>query len=146
MATSVSDVKIMRGNWGELWLDGIKVAEVTAHSAKITKKKTTVNLCGTMVEGNVVTSVSITGSMTLYKVDSGDNANEAASVIGGVDKRYTLITKMRDPAAAGGERWKYTGVSFDEITLEDWQAAAEQKVTRAWTASTATPLETIPVA
>lgn len=146
MATSVSDTKILRGNWGELWQDGVKVAEITAFSAKITKKKSTVNLCGTMVEGNVVTSVSITGSMTMYKVDSGDNANEAASVIGGVDKRYTLITKMRDPGAAGGERWKYTGVSFDEISLEDWKAAAEQTVTRAWTASAATPLETIPAA
>ena len=145
MATNIIDSQILRGNFGEVWLDGTKVAEITAFSAKITKKKSTVNLCGTMVEGNVVTSVTITGSMTMYKVDSGDNAGEAASVIGGRDKRYTLITKVRDPGAAGGERWKYTGVSFDEVPLEDWKAAAEQTVTRAFTAANVVSLESIPV-
>lgn len=145
MATQMTDAQILRGNWGEVWQGGVKVAEVTAFSCKITKKKSTVNLCGTMVEGNVVTSVAITGSMTMYKVDSGDNADEAASIIGGVDKRYTLITKVADPAAAGSERWKYTGVSFDEVPLEDWKAASEQTVTRAFTAGNVVPLETIAV-
>lgn len=145
MATNITDSQILRGNWGEVWKDGMKVAEITAFSAKISKKKTTVNLCGTMVEGNVVTSVSITGSMTMYKVDSGDNADEATGVIGGVDRRYTLITKVRDPGASGGERWKYTGVSFDEVPLEDWKAASEQTVTRAFTAANVVSLESIPV-
>lgn len=145
MTTSVADTQILRGNWGEVWENGVKIAEVTAFSAKLSKKKSTVNLCGTMVEGHVVTSVSITGSMTMFKVDSGDNAAETASVIGGVDKRYTLITKTRDPGSTGSERWKYTGVSFDEVPMEDWKSASEQTVTRAFTAANAIPLETIPV-
>ncbi|MEM5781213.1 MAG: phage tail tube protein [Lawsonibacter sp.] len=145
MATSVTESQILRGNWGELWKNGVKMAEVTAFSAKVSKKKTTVNLCGRMVEGNVVTSVSITGSMTLYKVDSGENADEAAGIIGGTDERYTLITKMKDPGSSGGERWRYTGVSFDEIPIEDWKSASEQTVTRAFTATGLTPLQTIAV-
>lgn len=51
------------------------------------------------------TSGSGTGSLTLYKVDSG-LIEKQADLQDGVDRRFTIVSKLRDPdswgARAGG--------------------------------------------
>ena len=72
MARSIDSAKrIINGLYGEVWVDGEKIAECTACQAKVAKNKQTVNLCGQFMDDTKVTSGSGTGSLTLYKVDSG---------------------------------------------------------------------------
>mgnify|MGYP002236849848 FL=1 len=40
----------------------------------------------------------------------------------GVDRRFTVISKLRDPDSYGAERVALYDVSFDDLTLADWQA------------------------
>ena len=47
----------------------------------------------------------------------------------GVDRRYTVISKLKDPDAWGAERVAFYNVSLDEMTLADWQAATVGTVT-----------------
>ena len=42
-----------------------------------------------------------------------------------MDERGTVITKLKDPDSWGAERVALYNVSFDDLTLADWQAAKE---------------------
>ena len=47
MARTIDSARrVISGTWGELWIDGEKVAEVSACQAKVALNKETVNLCG----------------------------------------------------------------------------------------------------
>ena len=57
MAQSIDTAKrIINGTWGELWIDGDKIAECTACQLKVSKNKETVNLCGQFMEDSKAVS------------------------------------------------------------------------------------------
>ena len=133
MAKTIDSAKrVINGTYGEVWVDGEKVAECTACQGKVTKNKETVNLCGQFMEDKKATSGSGTGSLTLYKVDSGF-LQKQADVQRGVDRRFTVVTKLKDPDSYGAERVAFYNVSFDDLTLADWSAARLGTVTAAFT-------------
>ena len=135
MARSIDSAKrIINGLYGEVWVDGEKIAECTACQAKVAKNKQTVNLCGQFMDDTKVTSGSGTGSLTLYKVDSGFIQRQR-ELQNGVDVRCTIISKLRDPDSFGAERVALYNVSFDDLTLADWQAATMGTVTAPFTFS-----------
>ena len=128
MARTIDSARrVISGTWGELWIDGEKVAEVSACQAKVALNKETVNLCGRFMTTG-------TGSLTLHKVDSGF-AQRMEGIKRGVDRRFTVISKLRDPDSYGAERVALYDVSFDDLTLADWQAAAIGSVTAPFTFS-----------
>lgn len=135
MARTIDSAKrVINGTYGELWVDGEKIAECTACRAVVAKNKDTVNLCGQFMSDTKATSGSGTGSLTLYKVDSGF-ARRQAGLQDGEDVRCTLISKLRDPDSYGSERVALYNVSFDDMTLADWQAATVGTMTAAFTFS-----------
>ena len=145
MARSIDSAKrVISGTYGEVWVDGEKIAECTACQAKVAKNKQTVNLCGQFMDDTKVTSGSGTGSLTLYKVDSGFIQRQR-ELQDGVDVRCTIISKLRDPDSYGAERVALYNVSFDDLTLADWQAATMGTVTAPFTFSRYEPLDTIEV-
>lgn len=135
MARSIDSAKrVINGTYGEVWVDGDKVSECTACQAKVAKNKKTINLCGQFMTDTKATDASGTGSLTLYKVDSGF-AQRQADLQDGVDRRFTVICKLRDPDSWGAERVALYNVSFDDLTLADWKAATEGTVTVPFTFS-----------
>ena len=135
MATSVDSAKrVLNGSFGSIWIDGEKIAECTACQLKVSKNKETINLCGQFMTDTKATSASGTGSLTLYKVDSGF-AQKLSDLQSGVDRRFTVISKLKDPDSWGAERVAVYNVSFDDLTLADWQAATGGTVTTPFTFS-----------
>lgn len=135
MARTIDSAKrVISGTYGEVWIDGEKIAECTACRAVVAKNKETINLCGQFMTDTKATSGSGTGSLTLYKVDSGF-ARRQAGIQDGEDLRVTIISKLRDPDSYGAERVAIYNVSFDDLTLADWQAATVGTVTAAFTFS-----------
>ena len=135
MARTIDSARrVISGTWGEVWLDGEKVAEASAGQAKVALNKETVNLCGRFMAAHKATSASGTGSLTLYKVDSGF-AQRMEGIQRGVDRRFTLIFKLRDQDSYGAERVALYDVSFDDLTLADWKAATVGSVTAPFTFS-----------
>lgn len=133
MAKTLDGAKrVINGTYGEVWLDGDKVAECTACQAKVELTKESVNLCGQLMEDSKLVGAKGTGSLTLLKVDSG-MAQRLAGVLDGVDRRFTIIEKLRDPDSFGAERVALYGVSFDDLTLADWEAAKQGSVTAPFT-------------
>lgn len=135
MARTIDSAKrVINGTFGELWLDGEKVAECTACQLRVNKNKQTINFCGQFMDDSKATSGSGTGSLTLYHVDSG-LVEKQAGLQDGVDRRFTVISKLKDPDNWGAERVAAYNVSFDDLTLANWQAATVGTVTAAFTFS-----------
>jgi Protein of unknown function (DUF2001). len=112
----------MNGTWGQLWKNGVLIAECTAFQLKLAKNFEEKNLCGQMATDRKLLSVKITGSMTLDKVYTR-GADDAENAMSGVDVREMLVGTLNDPDAYGAERISVYGVSYDEQTLADWAAA-----------------------
>lgn len=143
MAQTIDTAKrVINGTWGEVWLDGEKIAECTACQLRVAKNKTTVNLCGQFMSDSKATSGDGTGSLTLYHVDSGF-AQKQSGLQSGVDQRFTLISKLADPDNYGAERVAVYNLSFDDLALADWQAATVGTVTAPFTFSRYEFLDTI---
>ena len=146
MARAIDSARrVINGTWGELWIDGEKIAECTAFRAVVAVNKGNVNLCGQFMTDSKATNGSGTGSITLYHVDSGF-AQRQGDLQSGVDQRFILISKLRDPDSYGAERVALYNVSFDDLTLADWQAATVGTRTKAFTFSRYEFLDTIDAA
>jgi len=145
MARTIDSAKrVINGTHGSIWLDGEKIAECTACQGKVNKTKETINLCGQFMSDSKATSGTGTGSLTLYKVDSGFIL-KCADVQDGVDRRFTIVSKLDDPDSYGAERVAFHNVSFDDLTLADWQAATVGSITVPFTFSRYELLDAIEV-
>jgi hypothetical protein len=115
--------RVMSGTFGEVWLNGDYVSECYGLQAKVSFNKTDINLCGRMATDKKVTSTSATGSLKLHKVNSRMALAVGDDLKNGRDPRFTVISKLDDPDAYGAERIVLRNVSFDDLTLADWEAA-----------------------
>lgn len=123
-----SITNIINGTFGQVWEDGVRIAEVTAFQVKVTKTFDEKSQAGNMVTDRKLLSVKITGSMTLDKVYTR-GANDVEQAIAGYDLRHQLVGAVADPSAVGAERVSLSGVSYDEITVADWAVAKSGSLT-----------------
>lgn len=119
---SMSAKRVISGTWGQVWLDSEQVSECYGMKIALKTNKEKVPICGQMITDNKVTSLEATGSMKLYKTSSRMARLIADKLKSGQDVRFTVISKLDDPDAYGAERVSVTGVSFDDLTLADWEA------------------------
>ena len=115
--------RVIHGTFGEVWLDGDYVGEATGLQAKVAFNKEDVNICGRMAVDKKVTSISMTGSITMHKVNSRMATKIGEEIRNGRDVRFTIISKLADPDSYGTERVALKNVSMDDLTLADWKAA-----------------------
>lgn len=120
--------RVMNGTYGQLWLDGELVGECYKCQAKWAFNKQEVNLCGQMAVDTKVTSMKGSGTIGLHKVNSRMAALVGEEMQNGKDVRFTVISKLEDPDSYGAERVVLYNVSFDDLTLSDWEAAINGKV------------------
>lgn len=125
---------VRSGTWGSLWLDGELAAECYGCQAKVNKTKEDVARCRTLMAGKKMTSVSITGSVRLYNATSRLLQAEGAALREGRDLRHTIITNLDDPDNPRNQRIALSGVSFDDLTLADWEAAKLGQIEAPFTA------------
>ena len=120
--------RVISGTWGEVWLDGDKVSECYGLQAKVSFNKEDIALCGQMASDKKVTSIECTGSLRMHKVTSRMALAIGENIRNGKDVRFTIVSKRKDPDAYGAERVAAYGVSFDDLTLADWEAKTVGKV------------------
>lgn len=120
--------RVIAGTWGEVWLNGEQVAECYGCQAKVTADKEKIAMCGRMLDDHKVMGMSGAGSLRLHKVSSRMGQLLGEAMRNGSDPRFTIISKLSDPDAYGAERVAVYGVSFDDLTLADWEAKTVGKV------------------
>lgn len=114
--------RVANGTWGQVWLDGEYVSECYGCKMAVKTTKEKIHLAGQMAEDNKVTGIELTGTLKLYKCSSRMGRLIGDKMKNGQDVRFTVISKLADPDAYGAERISATGVSFDDLTLADWES------------------------
>ena len=123
MSEAIDTTLVRSGTWGSLWIDGEQVAECYGCQAKLNKTKEDVARCRTLVAGKKMTGLSGTGSVRIYNATSRLITAESAALKSGKDLRHTIITNLDDPDNPSNQRIALKEVSFDDLTLADWEAA-----------------------
>lgn len=120
--------RVMSGTFGEAWLDNEYVGEIYKAQAKSSFNKEKVARCGVMAADYKVSSIENKGSLGMYKINSRMARAIGEMIRNGRDIRFTVILKLADPDAYGAERVQLTGVSFDDLTLADWESGVTGKI------------------
>lgn len=136
--------RVVSGTFGEVWLDGEAIAECYGCQAKVQINSEAITLTGQFMEDYKSMNGKGTGSLSLYKVDSG-MIQRMQGILKGRIPVFTVVSKLADPDAAGAERVALYGVQFTDLTLLDWQRAAVGKVTAPFTFRSFELLDAIPV-
>lgn len=119
---------VMNGTWGETWMDSEKLSECYGLQAKVDIRKEAVPMCGRLTPGQKIVGLEPKGSMKLNKVNSRMAIKIGNKIRNGEDIKVTVISKLADPSAFGAERVVLKGVSFDDLTLADWEAMKNGQV------------------
>lgn len=115
---------VINGTWGEVWINDELIEEITAFQAKIEFDKEDVYMAGEMMKHHKITGYSGTGSMTLHKTNSRMVKLLADFIKEGAEPEVVIVGKLADPGNEGAERISLTGVSFDDLTLFDFEVKA----------------------
>ena len=121
---AIDERKIINGTHGTVFLDGEEVAEVKAFQAKLEFQKEEVKIAGKMATGTKYMGYSGKGSLALHKVNSRMIKAIGNQIKEGKEPRFTVIGKLADPDSDGVERIAINNVSFDDLTLFDFEVGA----------------------
>lgn len=116
------DYRVINGTWGELWIDGVYMAEVLSLQAKVSLEKSDVKQTRRLGTGKKVTGISGTGTIKMNKVTSYFIEKLSDNLKNGKTTTATIKSKLADPDAFGTEEVELYGCTFDELTLADWEA------------------------
>ena len=121
---SLKAKNVISGTYGSVWLDGEEDAEVKSFQAKLEFQKEEVKIAGKMATGTKYMGYSGKGSLALHKVNSRMIKAIGQQIKEGKEPRFTIIGKLADPDADGVERIAINNVSFDDLTLFDFEVGA----------------------
>lgn len=122
MAKEFSPEQTINGTWGEAWLDGEYLAQVTALKAEASLKKTAITMVQKLQEGQKVTGLEMKGEVKMHKINSAVMTKMSAAFKKGKMMTCTIITNLNDPDALGAERVALYGCLFEKLILADWEA------------------------
>ncbi len=115
----------LAGTWAEVWVEGFKIAEINKISAKVTVNREEVQT-GMDIDTKI-TGAKGEGTLSLVKTYSRFDSYRRKAMRG-EDVRTTIIAKLKDPDAAGGqtERYQIGNVAFSEYGFE-WEKGSVVK-------------------
>lgn len=112
---------VINGTWGEAWINGDYVSEVKGLNAKVTLSKADVGFNRDLWKRSKVIGMEGKGTLKLHHVSSRMIILMKENIKQGKQTVCTIISKLADPDAWGAERIVLKDVTFDELTLADWE-------------------------
>lgn len=112
---------VINGTFGEVWIDSEKLAECKGLQAKLEFIKEDVDIAGKMGKDKKIVGYEGKGTLRMYKVNSRMAIKLRQLVKEGKDVRFTIVSKLADPDSHGAERVVIRDVSFDDLTLADFE-------------------------
>lgn len=135
--------EVINGTWGEVWINDELVDEIKAFQAKYEFDKEEVNIAGDMFTHYKVIGYNGSGSMTLNKTNSRMIKMLIEYVKEGLEPEITIVGKLADPGNEGSERISLSEVSFDDLTLFDFEVKALGEVECPFTFTECSVLDSI---
>ena len=121
---ALDTTKVINGTYGTVFLGDDEVAEMKSFQAKLEFQKEEIKVAGQMATDTKLMGYSGKGSLSLHKVNSRMVKALLEQIKEGKDPRFTLIGKLADPNSEGAERIAIKNVSFDDLTLFDFEVGA----------------------
>ena len=116
--------KVINGTYGQVFLGDDEVAEMKAFQAKLEFQKEEIKIAGQMAVDTKLMSYTGKGSLQLHKVNSRMVKTLLEEIKAGKDPRFTIIGKLADPNSQGAERIAVKNVSFDDLTIFDFEVGS----------------------
>lgn len=143
MAGQIRGNRVLSGTWAEVWWNGFKILEVNKISAKVSVNREDVQM-GLDVDSKI-TGWKGEGTISLIKAFTRfeDVRQEIAR---GKDPRGTIVAKLKDPDATGGqtERYQINNVALSEFGFEyEMGSVVKQETPFSFTPSDMIALEEI---
>lgn len=117
MAERFNHNATMRGTFGKAWINGERLANIRSFEAKASIDYEDMDINGDFGQKKRYMGYSISGTMTLFKVDSLIINKYKNGVMTGELPDIKIVAALDDPTAYGAERVALYDVKFDEITL-----------------------------
>lgn len=135
--------EVINGTFGTVWLENEEVAEASAFQVKVEFQKEEINIAGKMATDTKLMGYTIKGSLKLHKTNSRMYKLIWNRIKNGEDPRFTFIGKLADPNSRGAERIAVKNVSFDDLTVFDWETKSPGAVECPFTATDLEDLDLI---
>lgn len=115
----------LSGMWAEITFNGIRIAEATKITTKITVNREEIQT-GINIDSKI-TGLKGEGTLTMTKAYTRFE-DVRREIMKGKDPRGTIIAKLKDPDAEGGqtERWQIGNVALSEFGFE-WETNSVPK-------------------
>ncbi|MDD7603189.1 MAG: phage tail tube protein [Anaerovoracaceae bacterium] len=113
--------QLINGTYGFVYVNGHKLANVESMEAKIGLEYEEVDLAEDTGKHQKYMGWSGTGTMVLKKIDSFVLAMMADAIKKGELPDIQVVTGVKDPASVGAERVQLDEVTFDEVTLMQFE-------------------------
>lgn len=127
--------RTLSGTWAEMWYNGIKILEINKISVKVAVNREDVQL-GLDVDTKI-TGQKGEGTISMIKAFTRFEAVRQ-EIARGHDPRGTIVTKLKDPDATGGqtERYQIGNIALSEFGFEyEKGAVVKQEVPFSFTPS-----------
>ncbi len=121
---ALDTTKVINGTYGTVFLGDDEVGEMKSFQAKLEFQKEEIKVAGQMATDTKLMGYSGKGSLSLHKVNSRMIKAIGQQIKEGKEPRFTIIGKLADPDSDGVERIAINNVSFDDLTLFDFEVGA----------------------
>lgn len=119
----VKDTQVINGTYGEIWVNNTYLATLKKFSAKVKLNYGDVVRPRDLWKGKKLIELEGEGELTVDKYDSlGINLMHDA-LSRGTTPDIKIMSKLDDPGAIGAERIVIKNVTFNELTLADFEHA-----------------------
>lgn len=132
----------MTGRLSEIWYNGELLGECYAHKATAELQKEKIHTGDGRVDYKVM-DIEHKGNLEMYKINSRIVKQAYEDMEAGKDTRSTIIEKQMNGTGDQSERIAYYGVSFDSLTLSDWNRGQVTKQSVPYTFARAEYLDAI---
>lgn len=109
--------KSINGSFGRVWMNEHLFATSKSFEAKLKLDWEAVTFPEELGEDYKYMGYSLSGTMTLTKIDSHILHLYSEGVQSGVIPEINCVARLNDPASYGAERVALYGIVFDEVTL-----------------------------
>lgn len=123
--TKLTGNRTLSGQHAEIYFNGVRIAEARKITAKVTANREDIQI-GMNIDSKI-TGLKGEGTLALNKVYTRFE-DVRAEIMKGKDPRGTIVAKLKDPDAEGGqtERWQIGNVALSEFGFE-WEVGSGVK-------------------
>ncbi|TVX88342.1 phage tail tube protein [Paenibacillus agilis] len=113
--------QVISGTFGEVWMAGDYVAEALSLEAKIEIEKEDVPITGKFATDSKFMGYKGTGTLKMHKANSRMIKLISEKIKRGINPRFSIISKLKDPSVDGVEIIEIKDASFNDLSLINWE-------------------------